>query len=82
MHCAQELVVHGRKVNEARAELNDEEEEEDVESSKGLAKLSEMLEACTKAYAEADLVDLDFYKEADYSRSTAEGEKNAVKVGR
>ena len=57
--------------------------EEDFENDPDLAvlpKLSEMLEKLAKKFSDIDLNDMNFEKQADYGKSTVQGQVNALRV--
>ena len=77
LHCVQQLLTKAEQLNPNSGEQGDEGSEEDESARE---KLTEMIMSLAEKYAKLELVDLDFEKEADYSRTTIQGEKNALSV--
>jgi Fanconi anemia group I protein len=73
VHCVQQILGKSEQ-------LYPSEDFEDDADLGARNKLTDLLNDWTKKYAQADLLDLDFEKNASFSTSTAEGEKNLIRV--
>ena len=73
MHCVQQILTKMES-------LYDDDAADALDDGKAKDRLTDLLNDLVKRYAKADTTDLDFVKDADYSRYTQEGAGNAMKV--
>jgi hypothetical protein len=67
-------------LSKAKQLYDSEADEADADDSGSRGKLIDWLEGLAEKYAKVDLTDLNFEKNADYSRLTAAGEENVLRV--